>query len=336
MSSQVRWGILSTARIGTRKVIPGMQRASSCAITAIASRDRNRAGEAAAALGIPKAYGSYEELLADPEVDAVYNPLPNHLHVPWSIHAAQAGKHVLCEKPIALTADEAQRLLQARDRTGVLIQEAFMVRSHPQWIAAREIVESGRIGEPRLFMGLFSYYNDDPANIRNVRDWGGGGLMDIGCYVVHTSRMIFNREPTRAAALIQRDPKMDVDRLTSMMLDYGGPQAIGACSTQLVPYQRVQIMGTRGRIEIPIPFNAPPDKPTRIFVDDGADLAGATAEVIEFDVCDQYTIQGELLSRAIIEGRPAPYPLEDSIRNMQVLDALVRSAEDGGWQVPGF
>ena len=334
MSSKIRWGVLSTARIGTRKVIPGMQQAASCEIAAIASRDPGRAREAAQALGIPKACGSYEELLADPAIDAIYNPLPNHLHVPWSIRAAEAGKHVLCEKPIAMSADEARRLLEVRDRTGVLIQEAFMVRSHPQWIAAREIVESGRIGELRLLAGLFSYFNDDPKNIRNVIDWGGGGLMDIGCYIVHASRMIFGREPVRAAAMMERDPKMDIDRLTSVMLDFGGPQAIGACGTQMVPYQRIQIMGTRGRIEIPIPFNAPPDQPTRILVDDGADLAGATAETLEFGVCDQYTIQGELFSRAILEGRAAPYPLEDSVRNMQVIDALVRSADSAGWVVP--
>jgi predicted dehydrogenase len=334
MPSKIRWGVLSTARIGTRKVIPGMQRAASCEIAAIASRDVARAREAAQGLRIPKAHGSYEELLADPEIDAVYNPLPNHLHVPWSIRAAEAGKHVLCEKPVAMRADEAQRLMEVRDRTGVLIQEAFMVRNHPQWIAAQELVESGRIGEPRLFAALFSYYNDDPGNIRNVLDWGGGGLMDIGCYLVNTSRMIFNREPVRAVALMERDPKMDIDRLTSVMLDFGGPQAIGTCSTQLVPYQRVQILGTRGRIEIPIPFNAPPDQPTKIFVDDGSDLAGASAETLEFGVCDQYTIQGELFSRAILEGRPAPYPLEDSLRNMQVIDALVRSAESAGWVLP--
>ena len=234
MSSKIRWGVLSTARIGTRKVIPGMQQAASCEIAAIASRDLGRAREAAQALGIPKACGSYEELLADPAIDAIYNPLPNHLHVPWSIRAAEAGKHVLCEKPIAMSADEARRLLEVRDRTGVLIQEAFMVRSHPQWIAARQIVESGRIGELRLLAGLFSYFNDDPKNIRNVIDWGGGGLMDIGCYIVHASRMIFGREPVRAAAMMERDPKMDIDRLTSVMLDFGGPQAIGACGTQMV------------------------------------------------------------------------------------------------------
>jgi predicted dehydrogenase len=331
MTSTAQWGVLGTAGIAMRKVIPAMQRGASSSVIAIASRDRARAQEAARALGLRKAYGSYEDLLADPDIDAIYNPLPNHLHVPWTVRAADAGKHVLCEKPVALSADEARQLIEVRDRTGVLIQEAFMVRNHPQWLAARDVVRSGRIGEVRSFMGFFSYYNDDPANIRNVASWGGGGLMDIGCYLVHTSRMIFDREPGRVAALMERDPKMDVDRLTSMMLDFEGAQAVGTCSTQLVPYQRVQILGTRGRVEIPIPFNAPPDKPTRILVDDGSDLAGAGIETLEFATCDQYTIQGDLFSRAILDGRPAPYPLEDSVKNMRVIDALVRSAQSGAW-----
>jgi predicted dehydrogenase len=330
-TSTVRWGVLGTAGIATRKVIPAMQRGESSSVVAIASRDEAKARTAAQAFGSLKAYGSYEDLLADPEIDAIYNPLPNHLHVPWTIRAAEAGKHVLCEKPIALSGDEAQQLIEVRNRTGVLIQEAFMVRSHPQWIATRDIVRSGRIGEPRLFAGFFSYYNDDPTNIRNVPSWGGGGLMDIGCYLVHTSRMIFDREPVRVCALIDRDPRMDVDRLTSVMLDFGSAQAVGTCSTQLVPYQRVQILGARGRVDIPIPFNAPPDRLTRIFVDDGSDLAGAGIETLEFAACDQYTIQGDLFSRAILDRRPAPYPLEDSLRNMRVIDALVRSAEAAGW-----
>jgi predicted dehydrogenase len=329
--STVRWGVLGTAGIATRKVIPAMQRGESSSVVAIASRDNAKARTAAQALGSLKAYGSYEDLLADPEIDAVYNPLPNHLHVPWTIRAAEAGKHVLCEKPIALTAAEAQQLIEIRGRTGVCIQEAFMVRSPPQWIAARDIVRSGRIGDPRSFAGFFSYYNDDPTNIRNVASWGGGGLMDIGCYLVNTSRMIFEREPARVCGLIERDPGMGVDRLTSMMLDFGSAQAIGTCSMQLVPYQRVQILGTRGRVEIPIPFNAPPDHPTRIFVDDGSDLSGAGTETLEFEICDQYTIQGDLFSRAILEGLPAPYPLEDSIRNMRVIDALVQSARAATW-----
>lgn len=308
-----------------------MQRGTWSQVVAIASRDVQRGCDAARALEIDRSYGSYEELLADPEVDAIYNPLPNHLHVPWTVRAADAGKHVLCEKPIALDAVEAQLLVAVRERTGVLIQEAFMVRSHPQWHAAAELVRSGRIGELRQFAGFFSYYNDDPANIRNVTDYGGGGLMDIGCYLVHVSRMLLEREPVRVAALMDRDPGMHVDRLTSMMLDYGGAQAIGTCSTQLVPYQRIQLLGTRGRIEIPIPFNAPPDQPTRIFVDHGGEIAGSGAETLEFGTCDQYTLQGDQFSRAIIDGGPAPYPLEDSVQNMRVIDALVRAAAEGAW-----
>ena len=252
-TSTVRWGVLGTARIATRKVIPAMQRGTWSRVVAIASRDDGKGRAAAHELGIDRAYGSYEELLADPEVDAIYNPLPNHLHVPWTIRAAEAGKHVLCEKPIALDAADARQLIAVRERTGVLVQEAFMVRSHPQWVAASRLVRSGRIGDLRLFAGFFSYYNDDPANIRNLTEYGGGGLMDIGCYLVHVSRMLFGREPVRVAALMERDPAMRVDRLTSMMLDYDGAQAVGTCSTQLVPYQRVQLLGTRGRIDVPDP-----------------------------------------------------------------------------------
>jgi len=331
MTDTVRWGVLGTGRIGLRKVIPAMQRGTRTVVSGIASRDRARGEAAAAALGIAKVHGSYEDLLADPDIDAIYNPLPNHLHVPWTIRAAEAGKHVLCEKPIALNAAEAEQLIEVRDRAGVLIQEAFMVRSHPQWLAARDLVRSGRIGEVRGYAGFFSYYNDDPANIRNVLDWGGGGLMDIGCYLIHTSRFVLDREPVRVCGLMDRDPSMRVDRVTSMVLDYPGAQAIGTCGTQLVAYQRVQIFGTSGRIEIPIPFNAPPDGPTRLLVDDGSDVEGGGIETLEFGACDQYTIQGDLFSGAILDRQPAPYPLEDSIRNMQIIDALVRSVEEGRW-----
>lgn len=331
MRDRVRWGVLGVAKIATHTVIPAMQRGTWCEVTAIASRDLAKAREAAAALGIAKAYGSYEELLSDPDVDAIYNPLPNHLHVPWSKRAAEAGKDVLCEKPIALNAAEAQQLLEVRDRTGVQIQEAFMVRTHPQWVAAQAVAQSGRLGELRAMTGFFSYFNDDRDNIRNVAAWGGGGLMDIGCYLVNTARMIFAREPRRVAAAIDRDPDTVVDRLTSMILDFGDAQAIGTCSTQLAPYQRVHILGTRGRLELQIPFNAPPDRPCRIVVDDGTDLSGAGIETIEIDTSDQYTIQGDLFSRAILDGRPAPYPLEDSVRNMRVIDALVESAAIGSF-----
>lgn len=334
MIRKVRWGVLGAADIAVKKVIPAMQRGEWCQVAAIASRDMRKAEKAAGDLGIPKAYGSYDELLADPEIEAIYNPLPNHLHVPWSIRCAEAGKHVLCEKPVALDANEARQLLEAQVRTGVKIGEAFMVRTHPQWLRARELIRAGRIGALRSILGFFSYLNTDPGNIRNVLPWGGGGLMDIGCYPINTSRFIFGEEPRRVMALLERDPEMQVDRLTSGMLDFPSGQSVFTCGTQLVAYQRMQFFGTDGRIEIEIPFNAPPDRPCRIFVDDGSDLFGAGIQTESLPVCDQYTIQGDAFSRAIRGEGEVPVPLEDAIRNMAVIDALVRSAKSGRWETP--
>ena len=330
----VRWGVLSTAKIGTGKVIPAMQRAELCDVAAIASRDIEKAKAAADALGIPQAYGSYAELLADPQIEAVYNPLPNHLHVPLSLQAAEAGKHVLCEKPLALTAAEAQTLVEARDRAGVLIQEAFMVRYHPQWRRARELVRSGAVGELRAVQGLFSYDNRDPGNIRNMAAIGGGGLYDIGCYPIVGARFLFAAEPTRVVGLIDRDPEWKIDRLTTVILDFPNGQASFTCSTQLAPYQRMQICGTKARIEIEIPFNAPADKPCRIFIDDGSRLGNAGIAVEEFPVSDQYAEQGNAFSRAIRSGEPLEFPLEDAVQGMRIVDAVFRSAESGNWERP--
>lgn len=331
---KVRWGVIGVAKIATTHVIPAMRKGTWSEVVAIASRDPAKAQAAAGRLGISIAHGSYEALLANPEVEAIYNPLPNHLHVPWSIRALEAGKHVLCEKPIGLTVAEAEKLRIARDRVGKLIQEAFMVRTHPQWPLARRLVREGRIGQLRSMMGYFSYFNRDPSNIRNIRDFGGGALMDIGCYLIHTSRMLFEAEPRRVLGLIDRDPEMRVDRLTSIMMDFEHGQSVGTCSTQVVAYQRMHLVGTTGRIEIEIPFNAPADRPCRIFVDDGSDLSGRGIETIEIPVCDQYTIQADLFSRAIREGGPAPYPLEDTIANMKVIQAVVESAERDTWVTP--
>lgn len=330
----VTWGILSTAKIGVEKVIPAMQKGTLSRVAAIASRNLDQANRIAERLGIPKAYGSYEELLSDGEIEAVYNPLPNHLHVPWSVKAAEAGKHVLCEKPVALTAAEAQTLIEARDRAKVLIQEAFMVRFHPQWRRARELVRDGRIGELRATQGFFSYHNTDPNNIRNKADIGGGALYDIGCYPILTSRFLYGSEPTRVVSLIERDPKMKIDRLTGALLDFPQGQCSFICSTQLVAYQRMQIFGTKGRIEVEIPFNAPPDKPCRIFVDDGSGLGDASAVTETFDVCDQYTLQGDAFSEHIRSGKPLEFPLEDAVKNMRIIDAIYRSAESGAWEKP--
>ncbi len=279
-------------------------------------------------------HDSYEALLADPEVDAIYNPLPNHLHVPWSIKAAEAGKHVLCEKPIGLNMAEARELLAVRDRTGVIIGEAFMARSHPQWLRAKELADSGAIGDLRLVTGTFTYFLRDPQNVRNMARIGGGGLYDIGCYPITLSRLIFGEEPTRVIGLIEDDPDFGTDRLTSAILDYPSGQATFTCSTQLVPYQRMHIMGTTGRVEIEIPFNAPPDRPCKILVDDGASLWGATIRVEELPTVDQYTVQGDLFAEAIQTGGPAPTPLEEAVRNMAVIDALFRSGRSGAWEAP--
>jgi predicted dehydrogenase len=331
METKLRWGVLSTANIGVKKVIPGMQRGTLTSVDAIASRDLAKAHKAANALGIAKAYGSYEELLADPDLDAIYNPLPNQLHVPWTIKAAEAGKHVLCEKPLSMTLAEAESLLAVRARTGVKIGEAFMIRSYPQWLRVRELLDEKRIGELRSIAGFFSYSNRDPANIRNQVETGGGALMDIGCYLIHAARYAFGAMPARVVGLIDRDPKMKIDRLTSALLDFPAGQTIFTCSTQLVPYQRVQFFGTTGRIEIEIPFNAPPDRPTRIFIDAGGELFGSGITAETFPVLDQYTLQGDAFARAVFAGGEVPVPLEDAIKNMAVIEAIFKSAATGAW-----
>ncbi len=332
MQTKLRWGILSTAKIGLEHVIPAMQRGQLTTVNAIASRDLDRARQAASKLGIPTAYGSYEELLADPQIDAIYIPLPNHLHVPWTAKAAEAGKHVLCEKPLSLTAAEAETLLEVRARTGVQIAEAFMINCHPQWQRVRALLDEGRIGELRAISGVYSYFNTDPANVRSKVEWGGGGLMDIGCYLIHTARYAFRQEPRRVVGLIDRDPQLGIDRLTSALLDFPGGQAVFTCSTQLIPHQQIQILGTRGCITLEIPINAQPDRPARLFIDSSGDLRGAGITTETFPACDQYTLQGDAFAKAVFEGTPAPVPLEDSIRNMAVIEAIFNSARSGQWE----
>ncbi|WP_031496651.1 Gfo/Idh/MocA family protein [Bryobacter aggregatus] len=324
MASKIRWGVLGNAKIAREKVIPGMQKGELSVVTAIASREPEKVKEIAERLDIPTVYGSYEALLADPNVDAIYNPLPNDLHVPWSIRAAEAGKHVLCEKPIGLSVAEAEQLIAARDRYKVKVGEAFMAKTHPQWVRSLELVKNGDLGELRAMIGIFSYFNRDAANIRNSVEKGGGALMDIGCYPVTLSRMIFEGEPLRVASCIERDPDFGVDRLTSAILEYRQGQCVFSCGTQMAPYQRITILGTKAKIEIEIPFNAPPDKPTRLIFD------GTRVE--EFPICDQYTIQGDLFSEAIQKNGPVPVGLEDSLANMKAIEAIFRGGTSGKWE----
>ena len=327
---KLNWGILSTAKIGIEKVIPAMQQGKLSEIVAIASRTHESAREAAKNLKIPKAFGSYQDLLDDTSIDAVYIPLPNHMHVPWTIKALAANKHVLCEKPIALTATEAKELLKETEKFPHLkVMEAFMYRHHPQWIRALELINGGGIGMVKTIHSFFSYYNDDPENIRNMVDIGGGGLMDIGCYCISLARLIFDEEPQRVFGKIEYDPGFETDRICSGILDFVQGTSTFTCSTQLVPYQRVNVFGTKGRIEIEIPFNAPPDKPCKMLFQNNEII-----EEIEIEICDQYTIQGDLFSLAVLKNEKVPTPIEDALANMKVLEAVIQSAEKEEWCTP--
>ncbi|MEX0853836.1 MAG: Gfo/Idh/MocA family oxidoreductase [Bauldia sp.] len=329
---KIRWGIISTANIGTAKVIPAMIKSKELEVRAIASRSLATAKKAARRLGIPVAYGSYDELFDDPEIDAVYNPLPNHLHVPITLAAAHKGKHVLCEKPIALTAAEAETLKSAP--AGIFIAEAFMVRQHPQWVKARELVRHGRLGTVRAVQSLFTYYNVDPTNVRNMADIGGGAAYDIGCYPIVVGRYVFGAEPVRVMGLIDRDPTFATDRTTSAVIDFGqGRHLTFTVSTQLAPYQRVHILGTKARLEVEIPFNAPQGGAMKLYLDSGKEFAAAAAKTIRLPKADQYQLEAETFSRAIREGT-LEFGIDDAILQMRVIDALFRSAAAGRWETP--
>ncbi len=327
---KVRWGVISTADIGMKKVTPGIMKSPHSVVTAIASRDLARARSAADQLGVAKAYGTYEEMLADPEIDAVYNPLPNHLHVDLTLAAAQAGKHVLCEKPMGLDARDAERLRAVPD--GILVAEAFMVRYHPQWLRARDIARSGELGEVRAVFSLFTYFNTDPANVRNQADIGGGGILDIGCYPVTGGRFIFEDEPRRVVALVDRDPAFRTDRQASVIADFGnGRHLTFLVSTQLVNTQFIEIVGTKGRVEIIIPFNAPQGEHTAIVVDKAESLGGHLARREIMPAADQYAEQAEAFALAVLGEQPLVWGIDDAIRSMRVLDAIFESERQGGW-----
>lgn len=324
---KIRWGVLGTAKIALEKVIPAMQNGQYCDVVAIASRNKEKAQTAAKQLGIPKPYGSYTKLISDPAIDAVYIPLPNHLHVPWAIKSLEANKHVLCEKPLALSATQAQKLLKAvRSHSELKITEAFMYRYHPQWLQVYQLVNTGKIGHLFNIQSFFSYMKCDSENIRNQAELGGGGLMDIGCYCISLARFLFDREPQRALGVLKYDRKFRIDRLTSGILDFDTALASFTCSTQLTPYQHANIFGTHGRIEIEIPFNAPNDKPCRIWYESG----NKTKELV-FNICDQYALQADQFSLNILNDTPVLYNLVDSVANMKVIDALVTSAKNGRW-----
>ncbi len=328
MTKKVRWGILSTAAIGTKQVIPAIQAAPHCEVVAIASRDAGRGKAVADRLAIPTVYGSYEKLIASQDVDAIYNPLPNQLHREWTIKAARAGKHVLCEKPFAMTSADAQNMVDVCAEENVKLMEAFMYRLHPSWMKVRDLVSSGAIGELRSVQTRFTYFNDDPSNIRNQLETGGGALMDIGCYAVNASRMLFGSEPTRVQASIRRHPEFGTDTLTSALLEFGEGQADFVVSTQTEPDQRVHLLGSDGRIEVEIPFNIPPDRETRIFLTRGGDApVDPDTVTITFPATNQYTVQARLFARAVLDDLPVPTPPTDGVANMVVIEQIRKAAE---------
>lgn len=327
---KISWGVLSTAKIGMEKVIPAMLQCDNLEIAGIASRNKKDAEDAAGKLGIPKSFGSYEDLLEDSEIEAIYIPLPNHLHYEWTKKAIEKGKHVLCEKPMTLKKAEISELIALRDKYNVKVGEAFMVHTHPQWVDTVSRIKNGELGKLRAIQGFFSYYKTDPDNIRNIHEYGGGAMWDIGCYPIHTSRFAFGEEPLRVLSLIDRDPKLKIDRLGSIILDYPSGQCVFTVSTQLVAYQKMMFFGDERTLEMEIPFNAPNDRKCSVFSDDGNLFLTNRKEKL-FDVCDQYKVQGEVFSEAIISDCDVPVSLEDAYKNTSVIEAIFESEKNRSW-----
>lgn len=326
--TMLRWGVLSTAKIARQQVIPALKEADGCEVVAIAGRDAARAQEVADGLGIDRVHGSYEALLADPEVDAVYIPLPNHLHAEWTISAARAGKHVLCEKPMALSSIEAQSMVDACSEAGVVFMEAFMYRLHPSWRAVVDMVRTGRIGQPLAVQSWFSYFNDDPGNIRNIAEYGGGALMDIGCYCIDLSRLLLGGEPISVTGSTTRDSVTGVDTRTSGVLEFAAGTAAFTCSTRLEPDQRVHVYGSEGRISIDIPFNIPPDRATHVRVTaGGAPPVAPATETVTFEPADPYRIEVEEFAASVRDGTPVPVPPEEGVADLVVMERLLAAAD---------
>ena len=325
---KLRWGVLSTAKIGREKVIPALQKSAHNQVVAICSRDAQSARTTADALGIERAYGSYDELLADPDIDAIYNPLPNHLHVDWSIKALQAGKHVLCEKPLGLNTADAQRLVDAaKAHPQLKVMEAFMYRFHPQWQLAKQLIDQGRIGKLYTVHSHFSYNNREPNNIRNKVDMGGGALLDIGCYSISLSRWLFNQEPTEVLGQITPMPGEEVDCLTSALMTFPEGSASFTSATKIEPGQYVEAIGDLGSLYLARPFYNDSSEPVQRIVI----TRNREQEIIEVPDHNHYSAMGDAFALSIFNDEPVPTPLADAIANMQVVDAIFTSAAERRW-----
>lgn len=329
MHTPLRWGILSTAKIGRTKVIPAIANSATNSVVAIASRDFQSAALCAQELAIAKHYGSYQDLLDDPDIDAIYNPLPNDMHVAWSIAALKAGKHVLCEKPLGLNAADAQLLLEAsRAHPNLRVMEAFMYRFHPQWQAVQNWIAEGLIGQVRAVQTVFSYNNHEPNNIRNNPAAGGGALMDIGCYGISVARWIFNTEPVRVVGQLDFHPEYQVDQLALLNMDFNhGAMASVLCGTKTEAGQSVYISGTQGSISIERPFYCIDEEPNTVVVRIDGEVTRH-----QFPGQDQYQFMVEAFAASCRNLRDVPTPLSDAVCNMAVIDAAFASAASGQWQ----
>jgi predicted dehydrogenase len=325
---RVRFGILGTGLIAQNHFIPALQGAERCDLVGIASRSMVKATEVAAAFSIPRAYGSYEELLADPEIDAVYLPLPNDLHVPWTKRAANAGKHILCEKPIALTSAEAEGLAAHCADRNVIAMEAFMYRFHPAWEIVRRRIADNAIGR-LIDIGIwFSFRSARVGDYRLNFGAGGGALYDVGCYAVNVSRMLLGDEPERVLGTARLDPETGVDMTFAGILDYGSAFASFTCSMEQEPQHSIVIHGSSGWISIADPFNCPPEVATKITIGTGGDSHpnASGIETVIVPPANQYGLQATALADSILTGGPSPLPLEDSIANMRLLERLFAAA----------
>ena len=323
----VVWGVLSVSAHYRERVHTYVVKSPLVDMRAVASRVRDRADAFAREFGIPRSYGSYEQLLADREVEAVYIPLPNHLHAEWVKKCADAGKHVLCEKPFAMNAREAEEAISYAEKKGVRVMEAFMYRFHPQWQRAREIVKAGELGRVHSIHTIFAYMLTDPTNIRNILSAGGGAIMDIGCYAVSTSRFLLGREPERVVSLVNRDAIFKTDILSSGVLDFGAAQSVFTVGTQTYSWQKVDVIGSGGEMRVHVPFNAYPDTPLQVSVS-----TAVGEREVRTENADQYQRMFEGFSRAVRGEIPVPTPPQDAINNMKVLDALFRSEKSGTWE----
>jgi predicted dehydrogenase len=324
---KLRWGVLSSAKIGREKVIPAIQSSEHGEVVAIASRTQASADQAAKELGIKHAYASYEDLLADPNIDAIYNPLPNHLHVPWSIKAIEAGKHVLCEKPLGLnTADVEKLIAVAQQHPHIHVMEAFMYRFHPQWKTVKNLVRDGKIGQVRSIHSHFSYNNHEPDNIRNNADWGGGALMDIGCYCISLSRFIYDEEPLRVLGQITPYAGYEVDCFVSGIMEFADGNATFSATTKSESGQYVKIHGEQGSILMPLPFSPQPSASTQIIL-----KRNDVSEEIIQPPSDHYRNMADEFAQSVFAKVSVPTPLSDALANMKIIDAIFASAKDSQW-----